>query len=155
MKKFFLPTLFAVALISQASAGRGGTRKFDQIFERVDINNDQLVSATEFLGTQARGASEVLAKHRFRYADVNQDGVLDLTEFRASRAGKLGGKPNKVQQFFLADVDEDRLLDPFEYASTLNNRTPSSKLLKAFGKRDRDDSSTLTPREFGIRNYPF
>ena len=155
MKKLVLPALLAVALIPQASAGRGGTRKFDQIFERVDINNDNLISSTEFLGTQSRGASEVLAKHRFQYADVNRDEVLDLTEFRASRAGRLGGKPNRIQQFYLADVDEDDLLDPVEYASTLNNRTPYAKILRSFGKRDRDDSSVLTPREFGIRNYPF
>ena len=108
----------------------------------------------EFRATQSKKASVALASHRFNYADVNNDGVVDLTEFPASRGGRTGGKPNKIEIFILCDADDSLSLDPEEYSDSLAATTPWTKVLKAFSKRDKDDNGVLSTREFGIRRFP-
>ncbi|WP_193210928.1 hypothetical protein [Luteolibacter marinus] len=151
MKHLLLPALIATAFCAPVVSARDVNRRVDRIFEKIDINNDNLITRTEFFATQAKRSSLVLALHRFEYADVNQDDVLDLTEFRACKAGKAGGKPSKIREFQLADEDEDNWLDPSEFANTLGQRVPFSKVLKKFAKKDRDDNSLLSPYEYGIR----
>jgi hypothetical protein len=149
MKKLLLPVLLLCPLLASA-----GTRKVDGKFERADIDNDNRLSPTEFLATQTRKISEVAARFRFNAADVSNNGFVDLVEFRASRAGVAGGNPSRAEMFILADLNDDGTLNPAEYADTLGQLTPFPKALKAFDKRDKDDSGELDAREFGLRRAP-
>ena len=154
MKQAILPALLLLALGATTASARNGTRKIDAKFERADLDVNGELTPVEFRATQSKKASVALASHRFNYADVNDDGVVDLTEFRASRGGRTGGKPNKVETFILCDADDSLSLDPEEYSDSLAATTPWTKVLKAFGKRDKDDNGVLSTREFGIRRFP-
>jgi Ca2+-binding EF-hand superfamily protein len=155
MKKALLLTLLAAAVAAPvAEAARPSNRKIDALFNLVDVNDDNLLDELEFFATQGKKASAAFSRFRFNKTDVNDDGFVDLTEFRATRAGAASGRPTLVEIFILCDQDDSGTLDPLEYSESLRQRTPWSKVLLAFGKRDRDDSGGLTPREFGIRRFP-
>lgn len=153
MKKVLFASFVVLSIGATSLAARPINRKIDRKFENADLNNDNLISQTEFLATQSKRSALVVAYHRFDYADSNLDGFLDLTEFRAARGGRAGGKPNKTRRFQLADENHDDLLDPFEFASTLRQRKSYAKVLRSFGKKDKNDDSVLSPAEFGIRGY--
>jgi Ca2+-binding EF-hand superfamily protein len=150
-----LPILAALILgATSPLATAAKASKLDKRFERADVDNDERLSPTEFLATQDRKISEVAAQFRFNAADVNDNGFIELVEFRASRAGVSGGKPSRAETFILADLDDDGFLDPVEYSRTLSQLTPFPKALNAFDKRDKDDDGELSAREFGLRRPP-
>jgi len=150
-----LPILAALILgATSPLATAAKASKLDKKFERADVDNDERLSTTEFLATQDRKISEVASRFRFNAADVNDNGFVELVEFRASRAGVSGGKPSRAETFTLADLDDDGFLDPVEYSKTLSQLTPFPKALKAFDKRDKDDDGELSAREFGLRRSP-
>lgn len=147
LKLLPLAVLTTLALAPTATAAGNGA--LDRRFDKTDINDDGLVDSTEFLALEPRGKSWVDAKYRFNQADVDLDGSLSLVEFRASNGGKEGGKPSRSQQFALADQNEDGSLDPEEFARTIAQSKPWRKVLREFGRKDRDDNSLLTAQEFG------
>jgi hypothetical protein len=147
--RFLSLALFAtVSLAPLASAAGNGA--LDRRFAKIDLNSSASVDRTEFLALQPRGKSWVDATHRFNVADVDGDELLSQTEFRASNGGKEGGKPSKAQSFALADLDLDGFLSPEEFARTMAQSKPWRKVLRDFGRKDRDDDSLLSPREFGV-----
>jgi len=154
MKKVILPGLVLLALSIPTLAARSGTRKLDGRFERADLDANGELTDIEFRATQSKKASIALSLHRFNYTDVNDDGIVTLTEFRASRGGVTGGKPNKAETFILCDADDSLTLDPEEYSNSRSTSTPWTKVLKGFDKQDKDDDALLTTREFGIRRFP-
>src|SRR5689334_16972623 len=145
MKNAIFPALILLAL--SAPAALAGTRKLDAKFNRADINSDNQLSPTEFQATQKRRISVAYSLFRFNKTDTNNDGFVSLEEFRISRGGISGGKPTKMDIFLLADADDDDVLDPTEWLNTLPSGTAFPKALKAFDKRDKDDSGFLTPTE--------
>jgi hypothetical protein len=153
MKKPILFALLAAVLALPAADARASNRKIDAKFNNADVNDDNVLNELEFFATQTKKLSAAFARFRFQNADVNDDGFVDLTEFRASRGGISGGKPTKIEIFVLSDQDDDGTLDVLEYADTQRQSMPWASVLKGFGKRDRDDNSELTPREFGIRRF--
>jgi hypothetical protein len=144
-----LPLAVFATLASAPVASAAGNGALDRRFDKVDINDDGEVSTTEFLALEPRGKSWVEAMYRFNLADVDHSTTLSLVEFRASNGGKEGGKPSRAQQFALADVDLSGTLDPEEFARTIAQSKPWRKVLREFGRKDRDDSSLLTAQEFG------
>jgi Ca2+-binding EF-hand superfamily protein len=156
MMKTIFPALLVLAFA--APAAQAATRKLDAKFNRADLNSDHQLSPTEFQATQKRRISVAYSLFRFNKTDTNNDGFVSLEEFRISRGGISGGKPTLIDIFLLADADNDDVLDPTEYLDTLPSGAAFPKALRAFGKKDKDDSGTLTPTEFGIRNgsgFPF
>ncbi|BCX47552.1 hypothetical protein HAHE_14600 [Haloferula helveola] len=151
MKRLICPLLIAAVFVGGAQAGP--TQRVDRKFDQADLNKDQFLDAVEWLRTQGRRASQVLATFRFNWADANSDDRIDRTEFRASRGGQAGGKPDKLEAFQLADADHDGFLDPLEFSDTQPSTNPWSKTLREFSRRDRNDDSLLSPSEFGIRRY--
>lgn len=147
-KLLSLAALSTLALAPAALAAGNGA--LDRKFDKADINNDAVVDSTEFLALQPRSKPWVDSMYRFNSADIDSDGVLSLTEFRASNGGKEGGKPSKAEKFALADLDESDSLDPEEFARTLPQGKPWRKVLRDFGRKDRDDSSDLSRQEFGL-----
>lgn len=147
--KFLTLAVFATLALVPAAfpAGNGA---LDRRFGKADINNDNGIDSTEFLALQPRRKSWTDTIHRFRLADIDGNGVLSVTEFRASKGGKAGGKPGKPQTFALADLDDDGYLDPEEFARTQAQGKPWRKLLRDFGRKDRNDDLLLSPQEFGI-----
>lgn len=123
---------------------------YDKLFDRADLNHDNFLSLDEFLATQPRGSRWVDVAWRFQYNDVNQDGYLDKLEYRASRGGKDGGRPSKVNTFLTADLDNDGYLDPSEFALTQPQSWPVRKVMILFAQRDRDGDQLISPREFGV-----
>ncbi|MCW1923960.1 hypothetical protein OKA05_15440 [Luteolibacter arcticus] len=148
LKLLPLAVLSTLALAPTASAAANGS--LDRRFEKADLNDDSSLDSTEFLALEPRSKAWVDAMHRFNAADMDDDDLLSLTEFRASNGGKEGGKPSKSEKFFLADADESGSLDPEEFARTIAQAKPWRKVLREFGRKDRDDSSFVTPQEFGV-----
>lgn len=156
MKNAILPALLALALA--APAAQAATKKLDGKFDRADLNSDNLLSPEEFQATQKKRISVAYSLFRFDKSDTNNDGFVSLEEFRVSRGGRTGGKPTRVDLFLLADADNDDLLDPSEYVDTLASGASYPKALKSFDKKDKDDTGTLTPTEFGLgkgTSFPF
>lgn len=152
MKKAILPGILVLALCAPVASAK--TRKLDGKFERADINNDNQLDPTEFQATQTKKLSKAYSLFRFQKTDTNTDSFVSLEEFRASRGGITGGKPTRTQLFILADANDDNLLDPTEHSATLPPGLAWPRVLKNFDKRDKSDDGNLTPREFGIRNFP-
>lgn len=156
MKKAILPTLLVLALAAPAVQAK--TRKLDGKFNRADINTDNQLTPEEFQATQGKRISVAYSLFRFNKTDTNNDGFVSLEEFRISRGGIAGGKPTKMDLFLLADADDDDVLDPTEYVDTLASGVAYPKALKSFDKRDKDNSGTMSPKEFGIganSGFPF
>ncbi len=150
MKKAILPALLVLAL--SAPAALAANRKIDGKFNRADIDVDHRLSPVEFQATQKRRISVAYSLFRFNKADTNHDGFVSLEEFRISRGGTAGGKPTKIDIFLLADADNDDVLSPTEYVDTLPSGSSFPKALKAFDKKDKDNSGFLTATEYGIRS---
>jgi hypothetical protein len=147
LKLLPLAVFTTLALVPVASAAGNGA--LDRRFEKADISDDGALTSTEFLALEPRSKSWVDAVYRFNLADIDVNGTLSLVEFRASNGGKEGGKPSRSQQFALADLNEDGYLDPEEFARTIAQSKPWRKVLREFGRKDRNDDSQLTFQEFG------
>jgi Ca2+-binding EF-hand superfamily protein len=147
LKLLPLAVFATLAMVPVASAAGNGA--LDRRFDKTDINDDGALTSTEFLALEPRGKSWVDAAYRFNQADMDLNGTLSLVEFRASNGGKEGGKPSRSQQFALADLNEDGFLDPEEFARTIAQSKPWRKVLREFGRKDRNDDSQLTFQEFG------
>lgn len=150
-----LPIAALAALSFSPLASAAGNGALDRDFAKADINDNLEVDRVEFLALQPRGKSWTDAIQRFNLADTDINGVLNLTEFRASNGGKEGRKPSRGQAFRLADLDEDGFLDPEEFALTLPQSQPWRKVLREFGRKDRNNDSLLSPVEFGILSSKF
>lgn len=151
----FLPITALATLSFSTLASAAGNGALDRAFAKADINENLEVDRTEFLALQPRGKSWTDAVQRFNLADIDINGVLSQTEFRASNGGKEGRKPSRGQSFRLADLDEDGFLDPEEFALTLPQSQPWRKVLREYGRKDRNNDSLLSPVEFGIFSSKF
>ena len=103
-----------------ASAGAGASR-FDRMFERVDKNNDGVVSREEFnetLGAPRSGAEPRAGKPSFDKLDANDDGHISLAEAGADMRVSRG--------FNQADKDADGRLDRREFQAALRAGTSAS-----------------------------
>ena len=145
---FILSSLILAAAAPVAHAASRGV--LDRAFNRVDINDDGFLTRTEFLALQTNRTRWTEAMHRFNLADVNLDDVLDPVEFRASNGGKYGRKPGKLDTFLLADLDESNSLDPDEFKLTEPQGNPWRKVLRDFGRKDRNNDNLLSRTEFGV-----
>jgi Ca2+-binding EF-hand superfamily protein len=150
-----LPIAALATLSFSPLASAAGNGALDRAFAKADINNNLEVDRTEFLALQQRGKSWTDAAQRFNLADTDINGVLSLTEFRASNGGKEGRKPSRGQSFRLADLDVDGFLDPEEFALTLPQSQPWRKVLREFSRKDRNNDSLLSPLELGILTSKF
>lgn len=154
LKLLPLAVFATLALVPAASAAGNGA--LDRRFDKADINDDGTLDSTEFLALVPRGKSWVEAIYHFNLADMDNNGVLSLIEFRASNGGKEGGRPSSSQKFALADLDDDGFLDAEEFARTLAQSKPWRKVLRDFGRKDRNDDSLLSEQEFGgLSSFPF
>lgn len=144
-----LPLAVLTTLAYTPTASAAGNGALDRRFAKIDIDHSESISSTEFLALEPRSNSWVQSMYRFKIADADHDNFLSLIEFRASNGGKEGGKPNRSQQFALADLDLSGTLDPEEFARTIAQSKPWRKVLREFGRKDRDDSTDLTFGEFG------
>lgn len=140
----------ALTLAAAPFAHAAGSGALDRAFNKVDLNDDGFLTRTEFLALQSTRTRWTDAMHRFNLADVNLDDRLDPVEFRASNGGRDGGKPGKLDTFLLADLDDSNSLDPDEYRLTEPQGKPWRKVLRDFGRRDRNDDNLLGRLEFGI-----
>jgi Ca2+-binding EF-hand superfamily protein len=144
-----------VALGIGTSAGASVNGKIDKTFTLLDLNNDAQLSFQEYLGSQSSSRSIVLCQAGFEYADVDDNGYLSLTEFRATRGGKdVGPKLTTIQIFQKLDDDQNDLLDPIEYIDFFAKKKSYRDIIKSFDKKDKDDDGYISPREFGIKKYP-
>jgi hypothetical protein len=141
------------AEITITTKGDGSQREavWTREFKRADGNFDGVVTFQEYLVAFPNTLPWVVMTHRFNSTDDDVSGDLTVDEYIAHFAGKTVKRPSKAQTFFIADLDGDNRLDPDEYALTLNRGTKSSVLMKKFSKLDKNDSTLVSQREFGIR----
>jgi len=151
MKRLLRTTLAAgllgLGLLSGTARAQSGL--YDRVFDREDLNNDNKMSMTEFMGTQSGTTRWTDAAFRFNANDLDHDGFLSKLEFRGSRGGRDGGRPTKLETFLLADLDHDGFLDPDEYALTQPQTWKARQTLRNFALRDTNDDGLLSSREFG------
>lgn len=153
--KRLLSTTFAASLLwLGVFSGEAKANAYDRVFARADINNSDSLSMDEFMSTQVGAARWTDAAHRFNANDLDRNGSLSELEFRGSRGGRDGGRPNKQETFQLADTDDNGSLDPTEFALTLPQNWDARKVSRTFDLRDRDDSSLISRREFGLLGLP-
>jgi len=150
MHPFKLSALAALTLAAAPFAHAAGSGALDRAFNKVDLNDDGFLTRTEFLALQSTRTRWTDAMHRFNLADVNLDELLSPVEFRASNGGKDGGKPGKLDTFLLADLDDSNSLDPDEFKLTEPQGKPWRKVLRDFGRKDRNDDGSLSRLEFGV-----
>ena len=141
------------AEITVTSRGDGSQREavWTREFERADGNFDAIVTFQEYLVAFPNTLPWVVMNHRFNSSDDDISGDLTVDEYIAHFAGKTVKRPSKAQTFFIADLDGDDLLDPAEYSLTLNRGTKDAVVMKKFDKLDKDGSTMMSQREFGIR----
>lgn len=139
--------------VTVTTKGDGSARQaiWGREFRRADGNFDKEVTFEEYLVAFPNSLPWTVMRNRFIGTDDNEDDVLTEDEYIAHFAGKTVKRPSKAQTFFLADEDGDDLLDPAEYALTLNRGTKPAQATKKFDKLDKSDSGMLSQQEFGIR----
>lgn len=139
--------------VTVTTKGDGSARQaiWGREFRRADGNFDKEVTFEEYLVAFPNSLPWTVMRNRFIGTDDNEDDVLTEDEYIAHFAGKTVKRPSKAQTFFLADEDGDDLLDPAEYALTLNRGTKPAQVTKKFDKLDKSDSGMLSQQEFGIR----
>lgn len=139
--------------IAVTTRGDGSQREavWTREFNRADGNFDGVVTFQEYLVAFPNTLPWVVMNHRFNSTDDDVSGDLTVDEYIAHFAGKTVKRPSKAQTFFIADLDGDDLLDVDEYSLTLNRGTKTVQLNKKFNKLDKDDSTLVSQREFGIR----
>ena len=147
----FLPAALIVALVATANAAPRKNRTLLKRFDTADLNHDDQLTHTEFLGLQGRRVSWATALYRFNLADGDHDGFVSELEFLVSNGGYSRKRATRVQVFMLADQDNDGFLDPEEYSLTQAPTQTWGRLMRSFSRADRDDDALLSPREFGIR----
>lgn len=67
-----------------------GKRNPEEIFKKLDTNNDGSISKEEFLAGPRAKQDPAKAEERFKALDKNSDGKISLEEFKA--AGPPGGR---------------------------------------------------------------
>lgn len=142
-------TVLTLALLTAAAGtGLAGNRVLTNKFERADSNRDNRLSLDEFLGTQGGNLRFTDARHSFKFADVDNNDFLSVTEFIASRAGKEGGKPTWGETFYLADLDEDGYLDATEFALTERDGRSYPQVWNKFNRMDKNEDVRISPAEW-------
>lgn len=140
-------------VITTFGDGTGKEALWAKRFRQIDIDASGALTYEEYLLGHGGRLAEVVIIHRFEYSDTDESGDLSLTEYAKSFGGRKFMSPSRPRQFFLADIDEDGLLDPDEFALTLGARTPWNKVIKLFNKKNKNEEDLyLTEVEFGIRN---
>jgi hypothetical protein len=140
-----------VATITTRGDGSQREAVWTREFERADGNFDGVITFQEYLVAFPNTLPWVVMNYRFNSTDDDVSGDLTVDEYIAHFAGKTVKRPSKAQTFFIADLDGDDLLDVDEYSLTLNRGTKTVQLNKKFNKLDKDDSTLVSQREFGIR----
>jgi chitodextrinase len=141
------------AEITITSRGDGSQREavWTREFTRADANFDEIVTFEEYLVAFPNTLPWTVMRNRFDASDDDISGDLTVDEYIVHFAGRNHKRPSKAQAFFKADLDGDDLLDPSEYSLTINRGTKYNTVLKKFDKLDKDGSTLLSQREFGIR----
>lgn len=139
--------------VTVTTKGDGSARQaiWGREFRRADGNFDKEVTFEEYLVAFPNSLPWTVMRNRFIGTDDNEDDVLTEDEYIAHFAGRTVKRPSKPQTFFLADIDEDNLLDVTEYALTVSRGSVTPKVSKKFDKLDKSDSGLLSQSEFGIR----
>jgi Ca2+-binding EF-hand superfamily protein len=141
------------AQITVTTRGDGSQREavWTREFNRADANFDGIVTFEEYLVAFPNNLPWVVMFHRFNSSDDDVSGDLTVDEYITHFAGRKIKRPSKAQTFFLIDLDGDDLLDPDEFALSLNRGTKFAQVMKRFNKLDKDGSTLMSQREFGIR----
>ena len=143
-------------VITTFGDGTGKEAVWAKRFRQIDTDASGALTYEEyFLGHGGRLA-EVVIMHRYEYMDSDEttEGVT-LTEYAKSFGGRKFMSPSRPRQFLLADLDANGALDPDEFSLTLGARTPWSRVVKIFNKKnkikDDEEDLWLSEFEFGIR----
>jgi Ca2+-binding EF-hand superfamily protein len=115
-----------------AAAPAVSPETLDAMFQRMDKNDDKMLSLDEFkAGIVARERAIVLVRlqAQFKSMDKNNSGALEPTEFYELPLMKSGG--SNVPTFTAADTDRDQKLNFKEYVALVGkyaaSRQPARK----------------------------
>ncbi|WP_111707585.1 EF-hand domain-containing protein [Lutibacter citreus] len=137
-------------------------------FNEVDRNGDSLIELNEmnraYLGKVTRTGTPVNTENLFKSKDLNEDGVLDETEFSHQgikpiiNSNKKGQKElsltskNKEKSFERMDVNQDGVVVIDEMVKFFKNKKNKNgkeiKAKKLFKFRDKNKDGKITIEEF-------
>jgi calmodulin len=95
----------------------GHIEVFRESFRLFDLDGDGTITTDELISTLRRlgqGLSATQAAGIVRQYDLNQDGMIELSEFLAHQLRTLTGQPEALRAAFALDGDGDGLLKPEE-----------------------------------------
>jgi hypothetical protein len=141
----------AAVSVTTRAAGDAKQDAWSRAFRKDDANLDGEISWDEYLIAKGGRLSWVIVRNRFVNSDKDADEFLSLAEYANALGGRKYFPPSRLGVFYLADIDESGLLDPDEFALTASARAKPAAVMKAFDKRDRNDSGLLSEQEYGIR----
>jgi hypothetical protein len=143
-----------VVTVTTFGDGTGKAAVWAKRFRQIDVDANGLLTLDEYIAGHGARLAWVVVVHRFEYSDSDASGDLNLAEYAKAFGGRKFMSPSKPRQFYLADLDQDGLLDSDEYALTRGARTKQTLLDKSFEKLDKDPlDGFLSPLEMKIRNY--
>ena len=116
-----------------------------QLFNEVDKDSSNSISYVEF--SRYIYHSPKHGPDSFRKVDKDSNGVLDVAEFAVALSKVSWWKLSRQspdEWFLKADENKNGLLDMKEFASICSS---GNHMENHFGRVDRDNSGSLTPRE--------
>jgi Ca2+-binding EF-hand superfamily protein len=114
-----------------AAPGTAAAETPEAMFQRMDKNNDKMLSLDEFkAGVEARNRAILVARlqAQFKAMDKNNSGALEPTEFYELPLIKSGG--SSAPTFTSADTDKDQKLNFKEYVALIGKYAASKQAAK-------------------------
>lgn len=118
-------------------------------FAAADADADGFLTLGEFATTLAGKKPLIEIRARFLKADTDDDDRVSAAEWATYKNDNLPDDSNgRPRKFDLADLDGSGDLTPDEFAGAFPQGTKPAKVMKKFGKYDRNDDGLLTRDEW-------
>lgn len=124
------------------------TEKLTIRFNEADLDADGFLTYDEFTPLVPGKRPLIEVRKRFLKADADDDLLVSLDEWLASKDDSLPDEPVKFRKFDLADLDGDGVLALDEFATTFPRKTPAKTIQRKFNKEDEDDDGFISRSEW-------
>lgn len=136
-------------------------------FRKFDISQDGLVSASEFKAIIIQMSNHVIRSedvdHMLASADLNNDGNIDIEEFKVKIYPEVAEKMKKIdiavfEAFQMFDVNNDGSITKEEFSKVVKNisgdEISESEIARLLKLADQDNDGLIDIEEFRKKIYP-